>query len=466
MVLLATQPLRGAMERRDVAGLRVAITVTEGEVEAALAILEEAKALLLKLPTEALMEAMQMANNGSTKSLVALEASIVMAEAEGVDAGVIEEAETLLATQPLRVAMVHGDGVELGAAITQAKQEVTADKAVIEGAMAQLKELITEVLTKSSDLAMVRWALDEAEKSEAGVDVAVIEAAKARLLQLVAKHEARSLSMLNDILIIRVLFYLDRPDLLLIAAVLSKDMNKNTKSDLLWRLTITERHDMSAMVISANRHNVSTMGPGYGLATPTDGQAAEGEHLWYGFYMSVTREGLHREGGSALLTAAKGGDVAKLGKLLWAMVDVEARSNDAWQMTSLMWAAYNGHVECTRLLIEAGSDVTAKNGRLKRTSLMLAAHNGHVECARLLIEAGSDVTAKDVSQRGQGYNGHLTSLMLAAIYGHVECTRLLIEAGSDVTAKSDYRNTAKDLAQQEGHPAVVALLEEAMQQAS
>ena len=55
------------------------------------------------------------------------------------------------------------------------------------------------MLTKSSDLAMVRWALDEAEKSEAGVDVAVIEAAKARLLQLVAKHEAPSLSMLNDI---------------------------------------------------------------------------------------------------------------------------------------------------------------------------------------------------------------------------------------------------------------------------
>ena len=82
--------------------------------------------------------------------------------------------------------------------------------------------------------------------------------------------------MLNDTLIIRILFNLDRSDLLLIAALLSKDMNKNTKSDLLWRLTITERHDMSAMVILANRHNVSKMGLEFGLATPTDGQAAEG----------------------------------------------------------------------------------------------------------------------------------------------------------------------------------------------
>ena len=39
-VLLATQPLRAAMERRDVAGLRTAITVAEGEVEADLAVIE------------------------------------------------------------------------------------------------------------------------------------------------------------------------------------------------------------------------------------------------------------------------------------------------------------------------------------------------------------------------------------------------------------------------------------------
>ena len=134
--------------------------------------------------------------------------------------------------------------------------------------------------------------------------------------------------MLNDTLTIRALFYLDRSDLLLTAALLSKRMNKYTKSDLLWRLTITERHDMSAMVILANRHNVSTMGLDFGLATPTDGQAAEGEHLWYRFNMDVI-QALRSEGGSALVTAAKGGDVAKLGKLLWAMVNIEARDVSA-----------------------------------------------------------------------------------------------------------------------------------------
>ena len=43
-VLLATQPLRTAMERRDVAGLRAAITVAEGEAEADLAVIEVSEA--------------------------------------------------------------------------------------------------------------------------------------------------------------------------------------------------------------------------------------------------------------------------------------------------------------------------------------------------------------------------------------------------------------------------------------
>ena len=63
-----------------------------------------------------------------------------------------------------------------------------------------------------------------------------------------------------------VLFYLDRPDLLLTAAVLSKSMHKNTKSDMLWRLTITEPREKSAMVVlaSPDHHNVlngGTRGP-------------------------------------------------------------------------------------------------------------------------------------------------------------------------------------------------------------
>ena len=49
--------------------------------------------------------------------------------------------------------------------------------------------------------------------------------------------------------------------------------------------------------------------------------------------------------------------------------------------------------------------------------------------------------------------------------GHDACLKVLLEAGADITAKDNRGRTAKDLAQEYGHTAVVALLEEAMQQA-
>jgi ankyrin repeat protein len=63
-------------------------------------------------------------------------------------------------------------------------------------------------------------------------------------------------------------------------------------------------------------------------------------------------------------------------------------------MTPLMFAAREGHVDATRLLIDAGSDVHAvdKNGI---TPLLMALSNNRVPVARLLVERGADIHAKD-----------------------------------------------------------------------
>ena len=103
---------------------------------------------------------------------------------------------------------------------------------------------------------------DEVEQAEANRSRGGEEGGAAEDGEAIVERAAPTCSlhsMLNDTLIIRALFYLDRPDVLLIAAVLSKSMNKNTQSDLLWRLTITDSHDMSAMVTLANRHEVLMM---------------------------------------------------------------------------------------------------------------------------------------------------------------------------------------------------------------
>ena len=132
--------------------------------------------------------------------------------------------------------------------------------------------------------------------------------------------------------LMRILFYLDQPHLLLVVAVASKHMNGMAKHDVLWRLTITDKRDTSGVALLAKSCELLEKGAEYGIASPTDAQLAAlgnpNTHLWFRFHIDVTREGIRREkGGEAVLTAAKGGDVPKLRKLLWAMVNIEARDS-------------------------------------------------------------------------------------------------------------------------------------------
>ena len=85
------------------------------------------------LPTELLREAMDRAREGGGSALAALQLAIGTAEAaEGVDEAMLQEAKTLLATQPRQTAMAQRDVATLRTAIEVAEGNADVDRAVVE----------------------------------------------------------------------------------------------------------------------------------------------------------------------------------------------------------------------------------------------------------------------------------------------------------------------------------------------
>jgi serine/threonine-protein phosphatase 6 regulatory ankyrin repeat subunit B len=97
----------------------------------------------------------------------------------------------------------------------------------------------------------------------------------------------------------------------------------------------------------------------------------------------------------------------------------------------LYYAAWHGHTELVRGLIERGAEVTvATTDGL--TPLHWAALGGHVEICRMLIDHGAVVNYRSIVQRNtplhEVWNGG----------GSPEVARLLVQRGADVNATEDW----------------------------
>jgi ankyrin repeat protein len=152
---------------------------------------------------------------------------------------------------------------------------------------------------------------------------------------------------------------------------------------------------------------------------------------------------------SALVTAARSGDVEKLKKeLAESGVNVNA-PDSAGGRTALHWAAKEGKVEIIPLLLEKGADVNVKD-RAGKTPLCIAAESGKADAVKMLLAAKSDVNAKD---RLDG-----TPLMWAAALGTPETVALLIDAGATVNVTDKNGLTPLLWAAGIGDPKSVTLL--------
>lgn len=90
---------------------------------------------------------------------------------------------------------------------------------------------------------------------------------------------------------------------------------------------------------------------------------------------------------SALIIAAAAGDTAKVKEMLDQGVSVETRDLDVG-LTPLGHAAWFGHIDTARLLIEKGADVNAKKSD-GTSVLVIATMRNHKDLANMLIKAGA-----------------------------------------------------------------------------
>jgi ankyrin repeat protein len=142
-------------------------------------------------------------------------------------------------------------------------------------------------------------------------------------------------------------------------------------------------------------------------------------------------------------------DAAGLGLVdrLAAILDERPELMDATAadgFTPLQLAAFFGHPEAVRLLLERGAKPGAVSANpMHLQALHSAAAGGHTDAAALLLDAGADPNARQ--QRG------FTPLIAAAARGDEALVQVLLDAGADPAARSEDGKDAADVAAERGH---------------
>jgi ankyrin repeat protein len=171
--------------------------------------------------------------------------------------------------------------------------------------------------------------------------------------------------------------------------------------------------------------------------------------------------GADATGLTPVIAASNVDDAAVVKLLIEKGADINARATVGAAVTALMGAASNGDAELTRFLLTRKADVhaispdragTVKNGPVafgNVTALHFAVGSRNLETVKLLLDAGSDVNARDV--RG------LTPLVFAIATDrpNAEIISLLLERGADRSAPSEIKETPIDWARKFNNPAVL-----------
>lgn len=131
---------------------------------------------------------------------------------------------------------------------------------------------------------------------------------------------------------------------------------------------------------------------------------------------------------------------------------ISATGADGW--TPVHLAAFFGHPEATRLLLELGADLRAVSANAIANTPLHAAIAGrrNRQVIDMLLEAGAPVDAVG--------GGGFTPLHVAASRGDRELVDRLVALGASPDAATAEGKSPADIAEEYGHPATAAQLRE------
>ena len=120
-------------------------------------------------------------------------------------------------------------------------------------------------------------------------------------------------------------------------------------------------------------------------------------------------------------------------------------------VTPLMAACTGGHVDCVRLLLQGGADVSTSV--VGRTALVVASLTVDTQCLHLMLEEEQTLANID-AKNANGW----TALMFASYRGYPTGVEMLLYAGASTEVQSDNGTTALFLAAFAGKEANVSVL--------
>ena len=196
-----------------------------------------------------------------------------------------------------------------------------------------------------------------------------------------------------------------------------------------------------------------------------------------------------KTGYTPLMTASYNGRLAVVQILLTKRVNVNHKGIDGW--TALMMAAHEGHLPVVQALLTKGADPNIKNNK-EATALIIATYQGNLPIVQSLIAKRADVNTKDyvgdtplimAAHKGnldivrtllakganinlKGGKEEMTALMEASQHGFTSIARLLLATGADIFAEDVHGHTALDIAIENNHSGIAAILRQARNRTS